>query len=108
LPLLEHILPAAGEFALGDDIGPAHHGGAAEACNQYGIALLDLGGLAQRHRLWRVGAARAPQAEAAFVIVADDVRRYGAPVVVDDLGRVGLDHEIADRQHKTGAIDDDA
>jgi len=42
------------------------------------------------------------------MIVADDVRRYGAPVVVDDLGRVGLDHEIADRQDQTGAIDDDA
>src|SRR5260370_1354747 len=37
--LLEHILPAAGEFALGDDIGPGHHGGAAEAFDQYAVAL---------------------------------------------------------------------
>ena len=50
----------------------------------------------------------AQQAETGLVVVADDVRRHGMSAVVDDLGRVGLDHQIADRQDEAVAVDKDA
>ena len=44
--LIEQVFPTAGELALGDDVGAGNHVGAAEARDQHGIALLDVGGLA--------------------------------------------------------------
>src|SRR5438874_4999620 len=86
--LIEQIFPATGEFALGYDIGAAHHGRTAKTCDQHGIAFPDFGGLAQRHRLELERLDRAQQAEARFVVVTDDVRRYGTAIIIDDFGCV--------------------
>jgi len=51
---------------------------------------------------------RAQQTKARLVIIADDTGREGAPVVGGDLGRIGLDHQIADRQDEPVGIDQDA
>jgi hypothetical protein len=106
--LLEQVFPAAREFALPYDIGAGDHGGAAEARDQHGVPFLHVGGLAQRHRLVFERFDRAQQAEARFVVVADDICRNGPPVIVDDFGGVGLDHQIADRQNEAVAVDKDA
>ncbi|TMJ84685.1 MAG: serine protease [Alphaproteobacteria bacterium] len=34
----------------------------------------------------------------AFLVIADDIRRHGTPVVGPDFSRVGFDHKITDRQ----------
>jgi hypothetical protein len=106
--LVQQIFPAAGEFALPDDIGAGHHGRTTEARDQHWVAFLHVGGLAQRHRLVFERFDRAQQAEARFMVVADDVCRHGPPVVVDDFGGVGLDHQVADRQDEAVTVDKDA
>ena len=67
-----------------------------------------VGGLAERHGLELERLDCPQQPKAGFVVVADHIGRHGASVVVDDLGRIGLDHQIADRQHQTVSIDEDA
>ena len=54
---------------------------AAEARDQHRVALLDVGGLAERHRLELERLDRAQQAEAGLVVVADDVGRHGASAI---------------------------
>ena len=105
--ILQHVFPTAGEFAFRDDVSSAGHGAAAIACDEHGIAVLDVGGFAERHRLELERLDRPQQAKAAFVIIADHVRGYRSSRVVGNLGGEGLDHEIADRQQKAILIDKD-
>ena len=106
--LVQQVFPVAGEFALGDHIGRRHHGGAAEARHQDRIALPNVGRLAERERLDPQGLDRLDEAEAGLMIVADDIGGHGASRVGDELRRMRLDHQIADRQHQPVVIDDDA
>ena len=106
--LIEQIFPAAGKLALGHNMGASHHAAAAETCDEHGIAFLNLGGFAQRHRLELERCDRTQQAEAAFLVIADDIRRHGTPVVGPDFSRVGFDHKITDRQDEAVTVDEDA
>ena len=106
--LVEEVFPAAGELALSDDAGGRHRVGAAEARDQHRIALLNLGRLAERNRRDLDRHERPQQAEPGLVVVSDDARRHCAPVVEADLRRLCLDHEIADGEHETVVVDDDA
>ena len=106
--LVDHVLPAAGEHAAARDAHRRHHADAAEARHQHRIALLEVGGLADRQRLDLERLEGAQQPEAGLVIVADHAGRHGAAGVGDHLGGVRLDHQIADGEHQAVLVDQDA
>src|SRR5882757_703122 len=106
--LVEQIFPVADELALADHERGHHHVGAATSCDHHDVFLFDVGDLAERERLDLEWLDRAKQAKTSLVIIADYAGRDGAPVVGDDLGRIGLDHQVADRQDEPVGIDQNA
>ncbi len=106
--LVEQIFPVADELALADHECRNHIAGAAAARDHHDVFLFDVGDLAERERLDLEWLDRAQQAKARLMIIADDTGREGASVIGDDLGRIGLDHQIADRQDEPVGIDQDA
>src|SRR5262245_57254102 len=105
---LEQVFPAAGELALGHHKGGCDHVRPAEACHQYGIALLELVRLAKGDRPQVQSRRRLEQAKAGFVVVAHHLRRQAALIGGDDLGSMRLQHQIADGEDQAVVADQDA
>ena len=106
--LVEHVLPVAGERPLRDDPRERRLVDAAVRRDHHRIGFRQAPGRAERDRRRVEGHDRAQQAEAARVIVADDLRRQHAPAVVGDRDLVGLDDQVADRHDQPVAVDQHA
>src|SRR4029079_16134860 len=98
--IVEKILPAAGELAPSGYTHRRHHIGAAETRHQRRVLLLEGRGLAEAHRAHFELLARPQQTETRFVVVTHYIGRDRVTVIGCDLGRVRLDHEVADGQHE--------
>src|SRR5690606_31748257 len=78
------------------------------AYHQYLVARVERRGVAEGHRLEVEGVRGADQAEAGFVVVADDVGGDRPPVGSGDLHEPGLEDHVTDRQDQPVLANDDA